>query len=234
MLTDEVVLGLKPGEQVFDTEVVGLGARRQRRTVSFVLRTFQDGKQRLQTLGSTAEMTVAAARDLARRVKAGEPLPPRRPGPLGPTPLARLKAVMATLPPADRFRHPTLPPAVLLAQKQLHLVNIFLQAEGIGLGALGQLSAALGDLVEGRSALLLTPAPKDEGKPGSPGMRRGDVIEMSEVAVKVAGLVRAKVPVGLAVQEVSRETGHPVAKVKRWHVRCFGPGREELPTAAEA
>lgn len=65
-ITKSIVDRLKPGETVWDSEIRGFGARRQRRDVSFVLYKTINGKRRLLTIGTHgAPWTVEQARKQA-------------------------------------------------------------------------------------------------------------------------------------------------------------------------
>ncbi len=69
-ITETRIAALKPGEQVFDTEVSGFGARRQKDQVSFFVKYTIHGKQRLLTIGTTGRgWKAASARREALRLR---------------------------------------------------------------------------------------------------------------------------------------------------------------------
>jgi len=69
-ITETRIAALKPGEQMFDTEVAGFGARRQKDQVSFFLKYTIHGRQRLLSFGTTAGgWKAATARREALRLR---------------------------------------------------------------------------------------------------------------------------------------------------------------------
>lgn len=65
-ITKRVVDALKAGETIWDSELRGFGARRQKRDVSLVLKCTVQGRQRFITLGRHGVLTVEEARAKAK------------------------------------------------------------------------------------------------------------------------------------------------------------------------
>jgi integrase len=65
-LTKSLVEQLPPNQIIWDTTIVGLGARRQTRGTFYVVRARVDGKQRMKSLGRHGHLTVEQARKLAQ------------------------------------------------------------------------------------------------------------------------------------------------------------------------
>jgi integrase len=65
-LTKSLVERLPQNEILWDTAIVGLGARRQTRGTFYVVRARVDGKQRMKSLGRHGHLTVEQARRLAQ------------------------------------------------------------------------------------------------------------------------------------------------------------------------
>ena len=54
-ITIRVVNGLRPGETVWDETVKGFGVRRQKESVSYILKSRFKGRQKLVTIGRHGE-----------------------------------------------------------------------------------------------------------------------------------------------------------------------------------
>src|SRR5215468_5701724 len=67
-ITKSVVDRLQPGSMVWDTSLVGFGARRQLRHVHYLLRYRLNGKQRFHSIGRNGTFTPDAARTEAQRL----------------------------------------------------------------------------------------------------------------------------------------------------------------------
>jgi hypothetical protein len=65
-LTKSLIDKLPPNQIIWDTAIVGLGARRQTRGTFYVVRARVDGKQRMMSLGRHGHLTVEQARRLAQ------------------------------------------------------------------------------------------------------------------------------------------------------------------------
>lgn len=81
-ITKQVVVSLKPGETIWDTQILGFGVRRQRSEVrNFVLKTRINGIQKQFTIGKFGQpLTVEDARTKANKIlgQAVEGVDPRR------------------------------------------------------------------------------------------------------------------------------------------------------------
>jgi integrase len=65
-LTKSLVDKLPPNQIIWDTAIVGLGARRQTRGTFYVVRARVDGRQKMMSLGRHGHLTVEQARKLAQ------------------------------------------------------------------------------------------------------------------------------------------------------------------------